>query len=103
MVSRGFNLEKSKAYSQAKDVYIDFMARFPRSSHRDELIYKTGLIYTYILRDSGKGRDYFKQLNQKLSLLTYDLASLYQLGLLSQWEGSLSEANFSFCKIRDLT
>ena len=92
MYLRGFNLEKSKAYSQAKDIYVDFIARFLRSSHRDELIYKTGLIYTYILRDSGKGRDYFKQLNQKLSFLTYDLASLYQLGLLSQWGGSLSEA-----------
>ncbi|MBP7835880.1 MAG: hypothetical protein KA022_00185 [Candidatus Omnitrophica bacterium] len=92
MYLRGFNLEKSKAYAQAKDIYVDFIIRFPRSSYKDKLIYKTGLIYTYILRDLKTGRDYFRQLNQKLSTLPYDLASLYQLGLLSQWEGSLPEA-----------
>ncbi|MDD2680159.1 MAG: tetratricopeptide repeat protein [Candidatus Omnitrophica bacterium] len=92
MYLRGFNLEKAKAYAQAKDIYIDLINRFPRSTHKDELIYKTGLIYTYILRDSKTGRNYFRQLNEKLSLLPYDLASLYQLGLLKQWEGSLSEA-----------
>ncbi|MFA5349757.1 MAG: hypothetical protein WC357_00330 [Candidatus Omnitrophota bacterium] len=99
MYLRGFNLEKSKAYAQAKDIYLDFIARFPHSSHQDELIYKIGLIYTYILRDLEQGRGYFKQLSQKLSLLPYDLAGLYQLGLLNQWEGSLTEAKGYYDKL----
>lgn len=89
---RGFNLEKYRDFARAKDVYLELMDRFPQNAHKDELTYKIGLIYTYVLRDISSGRTYFTKLIQKNSLLSYDLAALYQLGLLSQWEGSNAEA-----------
>ena len=92
MYLRGFNLEKVKSFAQAKDIYVDFLKTFPASLHTDELIYKTGIIFVYALRDLKSGRDYLEQLAQKPVISSYTLAALYQLGLLKQWEGALPAA-----------
>lgn len=96
---RGFNLEKAKYYAQAKDVYVNLVTRFPNSAHKDKLIYKIGLIYTYILRDSKEGMNYFGQLAEKSSALPYALAGLYQSGLLKQWEGDSNKAKEYYDKL----
>ena len=89
---RGFNLEKAKAFSQAKDIYLDFLKNFPESNLIDEATYKTGVIFVYALRDIKSGRDYFEQLSKKSVISSYSLGSLYQLGLLKQWEGDFAAA-----------
>jgi len=83
---RAFNLEKSKEYSKAKDLYIDLMQRYPKTSHAQEADFKIGMIYTYILGDLATGRSYFARLAQKETPSPQVVSSLYQLGLLSQWE-----------------
>ncbi len=89
---RGFNLEKVKAFAQAKEIYIELLKTFPASLHADELTYKIGIISIYVLRDLKSGRDYLEQLAQKPTPSSYNLAGLYQLGLLKQWEEAIPQA-----------
>jgi hypothetical protein len=83
---RAFNLEKIKEYGQAKNTYINLVRRFPGSAYADEADFKTAIIYTYILRDIKNGKSYFEELSKKETPSPQAIASLYQLGLLSQWE-----------------
>ncbi|MFA5095973.1 MAG: hypothetical protein WC478_01390 [Candidatus Omnitrophota bacterium] len=92
MYLRGFNLEKAKAFNQAKDIYLEFLKTFPQSSRADELTYKTGIIFIYILRDLKSGRAYLEGLAKKEVASSYSLDALYQLGMLKQWEGEFSPA-----------
>jgi len=86
MYLRAFNLEKAKEYQKAKDAYNDLVLTFPETIHADEAVFKTGIIYTYILRDISTGRNYFEKLAKKENLSPQVISSLYQLGLLSQWQ-----------------
>ncbi|MCM8801388.1 MAG: hypothetical protein NC912_05220 [Candidatus Omnitrophica bacterium] len=89
---RGFNLEKKKDYRKAKDIYIDLIQRYSQTKYLDKVLFKLGLIHTYILKEIDKGRDYFLKLSQPENPGLYGILSLYQLGLLSQWEGKLQQA-----------
>lgn len=114
---RAFNLEKAKEYVQAKDIYMDLAARYPKSPHLEEADYKIGIISTYVLRNIKMGREYFEKLanmavsdappaspkdkaNLAEAVAQADeknirpeiVSSLYQLGLLSQWENDFIKA-----------
>ncbi len=93
MYLRAFNLEKSKDYTSAKDIYLDLIKYFTQSPHRDEAIFKAGIISTYIGADIKSGRQYFEQLaKEEKDLSPQAISSLYQLGLLSQWEEDYTKA-----------
>ena len=96
---RGFNLEKNKEYRQAKVVYLLLLQKYPDSKYADELAYKIGIISTYVLRDLKVGREYFDKLADKESKIPYSLSSLYQLGLLKQWEGDFVTAKGYYKKL----
>jgi TolA-binding protein len=96
---RGFNLEKNKNYAQAKDAYLSLLQKYPESKLLDELTYKIGIISTYISRDLKTGREYFSKLDDNKSTLPYSQASLYQLGLLKQWEGDMASAKGYYMKL----
>ncbi|PIP19657.1 MAG: hypothetical protein COX41_01730 [Candidatus Omnitrophica bacterium CG23_combo_of_CG06-09_8_20_14_all_41_10] len=96
---RGFNLEKNKEYRQAKDIYLLLIQKYPESKHIDEVTYKTGLIFTYILRDAKAGREYFDKLADKEGDNPYALSSLYQMGLLKQWEADFATAKGYYNKL----
>jgi TolA-binding protein len=89
---RTFNLEKAKEFAQAKDLYICLLDRFPQTKHADEANYKIGIIFTYVLRDSQAAKVYFEKLAQKETISPQVISSLYQLGLLSQWQEDLVKA-----------
>lgn len=104
---RAFNLEKTKLYDQAKDVYADMINRFPQSLHCDEANYKIAVIYTYVLHDVKSGKGYFEKLaqpimrvlesnegaiTQKETVTAQAISSVYQLGLLNQWENDFTKA-----------
>jgi len=89
---RAFNLEKFKDLSAAKDVYALLLERFPQTSHKQEANYKIGLISAYISRDIKSGQEEFLKLAKEEIPSPYVISSLYQLGLLSQWEGDLDKA-----------
>lgn len=92
LYTRAYSLEKAKEYSRAKDMYLLLIQRFPQSGHFDEAAFKIGIIYTYIERDIKTGRSYFDKLAQKEAISPQVISSIYQLGLLSQWEEDLKKA-----------
>jgi TolA-binding protein len=89
---RGFNLEKIKEYPQAQEVYLDLLKLYPENAHTDEVNFKIGIIQTYVLRDIEKGKVYFEKLAQKQTRGPQVFSSLYQLGLINQWQGDFVKA-----------
>ena len=96
---RAFNLEKAKEYRKAKDIYIDLVNRYPQALHADEAGFKVGIIYTYILGDAKQGKTFFDKLVQKERPSPQVISSLYQLGLLSQWENDYPGAKDYYNKL----
>ena len=97
---RAFNLEKAKEYSQSKDIYQDLLKLYPQDTHKDEAIFKVGMINTYVLRDIKAGRENFEKLAQQEKEISGQvISSLYQLGLLSQWEEDFIKAKESYNKL----
>ena len=97
--TRAFNLEKLKEYAKAKDWYLVLARQYPQSPHADEASFKIAVIYTYILRDLKTGRDYFGSLTKKETSSPHTISALYQLGLLSQWEGDPAKAKEYYDKL----
>ena len=96
---RGFNLEKMKEYIKARDVYLDLMQFYPGNSHADEINFKLGIIYAYVLRDIQKAQSYFEGLAQGQTANPAVLSSLYQLGLINQWQNDLAKAKDYYNRI----
>ncbi|OQB12528.1 MAG: hypothetical protein BWY16_00459 [Candidatus Omnitrophica bacterium ADurb.Bin205] len=96
---RAFNLEKNKEYLEARDLYVLLSKNYTKSRYFDEAVFKSGVISTYALRDLKAGREYFNKLSEKGQPGVYYLLSLYQLGLLYQWEGEVSLAKDTYDKI----
>jgi TolA-binding protein len=97
---RAFNLEKAKDFSAAKDIYLDLISRFPGSIYNDQAIYKVGVICAYVQADIKSAKEYFEKLGQKeKDLSTQAISGLYQLGLLSHWEGNFAKAKEYYDKI----
>jgi len=101
MYLRAYNLEKLKEFTLAKDRYLDLINAFPKTPHRDEAEYKIGIIFTYALRDLNTGRNYFTRLLEKQNISPETIASIYQLGLLAQWEGKFDEARKYYLVLKD--
>jgi hypothetical protein len=89
---RSFCLEKAKEYDQARENYIYLLECYPQTRYADEANFKIAVISAYILKDLKTAKDYFKLLAAKTTFSPQVIASLYQLGLLSQWEGDLVKA-----------
>ena len=92
MSLRGFNLEKIKDYPRAQEIYTDLIKLYPEGIHAQEVNFKIGIIQTYVLRDIEKGKVYFEGLAQKETASPRVLSSLYQLGLINQWQGDFVKA-----------
>lgn len=92
LYARGYSLEKNKEYREAARRYRELLARFPAARYTDELQYKIGIIETYVARDRKSGEASFKELAQKESITPQVIASIYQLGLLSQWADEIDTA-----------
>jgi len=99
--ARAFNLGKAKEFIQAKDVYVSLSTRFPASPHYDEALFKVAMIYTYVLRDIENGRTNFASLAKKEAVTPAVISSLYQLGLLYQWQGDITGAKGYYDSLLD--
>jgi len=89
---RAYNLEKSKEYKRAREIYIELVKSFPNTTHLDEALFKIAMINVYALRDIQAGRDYFTKLSEKETVSPQVISALYHLGLLAQWEADFSKA-----------
>ncbi len=89
---RAFNLEKAREYAAANNRYLEFVNRFPLSEQADKVNYKIGIIDAYALRDIKSAKEYLEKLAKKDDVNAYVIGSLYQLGVLNQWENALDKA-----------
>ncbi len=96
---RAFNLEKIKEFSRAKDIYALLTERFSRSKFSEEALFKMGVISAYIMRDIDSAKKYFEELAQRKNKNTHKIQSLYQLGLLSQWQQDEAKAKIYYDKL----
>jgi len=99
---RSWNLEKYQDYLQSKEKYLVLLERCLKTSHRDEAIFKCGMIAAYIGRDINMGRSYFEQLSASENISPQVISSLYQLGLLAQWEKDLEKAKSYYSRLLEL-
>jgi tetratricopeptide (TPR) repeat protein len=98
---RAYNLERAREFAKAKDVYIDLLSRFPNSSYYDKVNFKLGIISAYALRDIKGAREFFQKLAGKEIASPEVISSLYQLGLLAQWEEDLERAKANYLKLKE--
>lgn len=83
---RSFNLEKFKDYKAAQKLYLQLIQLYPDTKYFDEAVYKIAMINAYVFSDISQARKYFDLLAAKKEFSPQVIASLYQLGLLAQWE-----------------
>jgi TolA-binding protein len=96
---RALNTEKNKDFSRAKDLYAAFVAAYPQSGHYDEALLKTGLIALYVTKDIKAAQEIFGRLSGQPSVSSQVISSLYQLGLIAQWQGENATAKEYYTKL----
>ncbi len=89
---RSFNLEKFRDYKAAQKLYLQLIQLYPDSKYFDEAVYKIAMINAYVFSNISQARQYFNLLAAKKEFSPHVIASLYQLGLLAQWEGDSVKA-----------
>lgn len=102
LYQRAYNLEKSKEFSGAKDRYSELLSRFPEGVYANEARFKVAVINAYVLRDRKTAKELFVMLSENGSTGAFQIASLYQLGILSQWEEDMEQAKKYFEKLVEL-
>jgi len=90
---RAFNLEKMNAYKDAQKFYLQLTQTYPDTKHFQEATYKIAMINAYVLANISEAQRYFGILAAKTVFTPHVISSLYQLGLLSQWQGDLVKAS----------
>jgi len=96
---RAMNLEKAKDYARAKDIYSQLSSRFASGKYGAAAFYKAGLITVYVNRQISGGKEYFEKLAAKEEVTPYVIGALYQLGILTQWEGRVENAKVYFSEL----
>lgn len=99
LYTRAMNLEKSKCYSEAKDLYSQLNSRFVSGKYSAAALYKVGLISVYVNRQILSGKGCFEKLAVKEEINFYTIGALYQLGLLTHWEGRVENAKVYFSEL----
>ena len=89
---RAFNLEKMNAYADAQKFYLQLIQDYPDTKHFDEAVYKIAMVNAYALANISEAQKYFEILAAKTVFSPHVISGLYQLGLLSQWQGDLAKA-----------
>jgi TolA-binding protein len=98
---RAFNLEKNKEFMLAKDKYSAFAAAFAQSPRYEAAMYKSGVISLYIAKDIKAAQEIFLKLSLQEAVSGQVISSLYQLGLISQWQEDSVQAKDFYTKLID--
>ena len=98
---RAYNMERAREFDKAKAGYIDLLSRFPNSPYYDKVNFKLGIISAYVLKDVKGAREFFQKLAGKEIASPEVISSLYQLGLLAQWEEDLERAKANYLKLKE--
>ena len=90
-------------YPKAREIYADMVELYPEDKHVDEADFKIGVIDTYVLENIKNGELLFGKLSSKLEPNPWVAASVYQLGLLSQWRDNLDEAKSFYDQVTKIS
>ena len=100
---RAFNLEKMHEYPKGREIYADLVELYPEDKHVDEANFKIAVIDTYVLGNIKNGELLFGKLSSKLGANPWVAASVYQLGLLSQWRDNLDQAKSFYDQVTKIS
>jgi tetratricopeptide (TPR) repeat protein len=89
---RALNLERAGEFEKAVSCYRDLLKYYPLTARANEVNFKLGMIYGYLLRDIKSAENYFSGLASAEAQDVYQMQALYQLGLLSQWQEDTAAA-----------
>ena len=99
---RANNIEKYKDFSRAREMYAAFAASYPQSARHDEALYKAGILALYADRDVKAADEIFDSLASGEGVSSHVLSSLYQRGLIAQWQGDTARAQEAYSRLTDL-
>ncbi|MFH0876764.1 MAG: tetratricopeptide repeat protein [Candidatus Omnitrophota bacterium] len=89
---RSYNLERLKEYERAIEEYQKLLQIYPDYEPKQKIIFRLGVLTTLGCRDVAQGVDYFTKTKDEFPNDLLALSSLYQLGLLSQWNKDNTKA-----------
>jgi tetratricopeptide (TPR) repeat protein len=104
MYLRAFNLEKMKEYKSAIVIYRELLYKYPANPYARKIEFKIAVLSLYALRDIKGAEANLEKLassvlkrentsgTQMAVIDSYTISSLYQLGLIKQWEGNPTKA-----------
>ena len=84
--SRAFNLERMKDFEAALKEYGKVLSDYPDFSAPAEVEFRASVLRAYAIKDIKGASSSFEHIKTAYPAGRLALASLYQLGLLSQWE-----------------
>ncbi|MFH1339337.1 MAG: tetratricopeptide repeat protein [Candidatus Omnitrophota bacterium] len=98
---RAYNLERIKQYEEAYKQYGILAQQHPRDPHYKEALFKMGVICAYALADISSAQDYFTKLIKSFSQEPQAMYALYHLGLISQYQGDIPEAQRYYNSLKE--
>ena len=99
LYARALNLQHAHEYVAAKEFYEDILIASPRTPYHNEARFKIGMTTAYAMRNIEGARSHFERAVESPEVDAYVIASLYQLGLFSQWEGQTDEAEVRYTEL----
>jgi tetratricopeptide (TPR) repeat protein len=85
-IQRAFNLERMKDFEAAMKEYGKILSDYPDFSDQAEVEFRIAVLRAYAVRDIHGAVASFEHIKTTYPSGRLALSSLYQLGLLSQWE-----------------
>jgi tetratricopeptide (TPR) repeat protein len=89
---RAHNLERMKDLQAASRQYKSLLDNYKEGALRKEVYFRLGVLSAYAEKNIPKGQEYFLKIKGEYPKDPLALASFYQLGLLSQWQGEIDKA-----------
>lgn len=96
---RAFNLERMKDFDACIEQYSRLLSAYPDYADRAKVCFRLGVLEAYARRNIPAATAYFKKIIENFSSFPAGreaVASLYQLGLLSQWLKKTDEARMYY-------
>jgi len=100
---RAYNLERSKEYEACLSEYSKLLNNFPKFKQKDRVYFRLGVIHAYIFNKIDKAREYLSKVIKDYPDSPDYINSLYNLGLLSQWQQDTEKAMKYYVNILEAT
>lgn len=83
---RAFNLERLKEYEPALNEYKSLLDAYADYAPKANILFRVGVLTAYAAKNISAAEEYFVQVRDEFPDSLATLSSLYQSGLLNQWD-----------------